>query len=68
MPQASQILIHEFIPSGPITYDDEGSQMLGFYYQFTDDQDQPVTTLIGPYNDKSHVERAANRAFKSRDY
>lgn len=68
MNQPCSILIHEFEPSAAPYYDDEGDQMLGFYFQFTDAEDQPVSDMIGPYSYRKMVEKAALRAFKSKDF
>lgn len=66
MTQPHSISIHEFEASGtPVYYDDEGDQMIGFYYQLTDQHDQPLTGLIGPYRYKQAVEQAARKAFNS---
>ena len=62
------INIHEFTPSDAPHYDDEGEEMIGFYYQFIDTDDEPVSAMIGPYINKTEVEKAATRAFHSKDY
>lgn len=61
-------LIHVFNKDGPIIFDDEGDQMFGFYYQFTDEADQPIAGLIGPYPIRADAEKAAKRAFARKDY
>lgn len=69
MPKAHNILIHEFDPSADPPYlDDDGDQMIGFYYQFTDEDDEPLSDLIGPYPYNGAAEKAALRAFKSNDF
>lgn len=68
MQQPHNIMIYEFLPEGIPHHDDEGDQMLGFYYQFTDHEDQPVSDLIGPYSQGCDVERAAVRALRSKDF
>ena len=68
MPKASNILIHEFERHGPPYWDDEGDRMLGFYFQLTDKDDQPVSDMIGPYPYNGDAERAALRAFHNRDF
>ena len=60
---SANVLIHEFDPEGEPVFDDEGDQMIGFYYQFIDNEDNPLTDLIGPYRDNLAVERAAQAAF-----
>lgn len=60
--------IHEFEPSGPPYFDEEGDQMIGFYYQWLDESDDPIGRLIGPYRYQDQVERAAEKAFHRRDY
>ena len=68
MVEACNIMIHEFVPTGPPRFDDEGDQMLGFYYQFTDEAEEPINQLVGPYGDHREVERAAMRAFSNGDF
>lgn len=65
---AHSALIHEFDAHGPPSFDDEGDERLGFYYQFIDKQELPVTGLIGPYAFKDHAERAAQNAFRRGDF
>ena len=67
MPKPHNIMIHNFDKSSEY-YDGDGDQLLGFYYQFTDAADQPISDLIGPYGCTVTVERAAKRAFHSRDF
>lgn len=64
----SSAKIHEFEPSGPPFFDDEGDQMIGFYYQWLDENDDPISGLIGPYSGQVMVEQAASRAFARRDF
>lgn len=67
--QACDALIHEFdINRKPITLDEEGDPMVGFYYQFIDINSVPVTGLIGPYKLKLDCVAACKRAFKLKDY
>lgn len=68
MTTACNCLIHEFDPALPPLFDDEGDQMLGYYFQFIDKDDNPVGELIGPYSDSRAAEKAAQRAFTSRDF
>lgn len=65
---ASFALIHEFKSTGTIIMDDEGDQMLGFYYQFAVGEEQALTGLIGPYSKRTDVERAAQAAFERGDF
>lgn len=67
MPIPTNILIHEFSTSSEF-FDIDGDQLLGFYYQFTDEYDQPVSGLIGPYRNTQVVEKAALKAFNARDF
>lgn len=64
---ACNALIHEFDVAKPPILDDDGDQMVGFYYQFTDDADLPVTGLVGPYKWRRDCEKAAIRAFNTKD-
>ena len=68
MPKQHNIMIHEFVSSENPQYDDEGDQLLGFYYQLTDVNNMPVSALIGPYRLSSTVERAAIKAFNTGDF
>lgn len=68
MPKPTNILIHEFDGSTKPYYDDDGDPMIGFYFQFTDEDDEPVSDLIGPYSYDGAAEKAALRAFRSRDF
>lgn len=36
------ILIHEFLPNEPERHDVDGELLLGFYYQFIDDNERPL--------------------------
>lgn len=65
---SSFALIHEFTSAGTIIVDDEGDQMLGFYYQFAVGEQQALTGLIGPYSKRTDVERAAQAAFDRGDF
>lgn len=60
-------MIHEYDVTST-HLDDEGDPLLGFYFQFTDSDDQPVSNMIGPYSHNKAAERAALRAFHSRDF
>lgn len=60
--------IHEFEPSGPPYFDDDGDQMIGFYYQWLDENDDVVGGLVGPYSYQDMVERAASKAFDRKDF
>lgn len=69
MQQPHNIMIHEFHPTSlPVYIDDEGDQMIGFYFQFTDEDDKPVSAMIGPYSHNKHAEKAALRAFNTKDF
>ena len=61
-------LIHQFLLGSDPYYDDEGDLMLDFYFQIIDENDEPVSAMIGPYRDKKAVEKAARNAFRSKDY
>jgi hypothetical protein len=65
---ASFALIHEFKSTDTIITDDDGDQMLGFYYQFAVGEEQALTGLVGPYNRRTDVEKAAQVAFDSGDF
>lgn len=68
MPQPRNALIHQFDLSGTPHFDGDGDQMLGFYFQFIDEDDQPYGELIGPYAVNVEAEQAAERAFTRRDF
>lgn len=61
-------LVHEFNSSGPVILDEDGDAMLGWYYQFADDEDKAVTGLIGPYSKRAEAQLAAERAFSKKDF
>ena len=50
------------------SFDSDGDLMLGSYYQFIDENDMPIGDWIGPYLDKIDAEKAAQRAFKYKDF
>lgn len=64
----SNALIHEFDPLLPPQFDNDGDQLIGFYFQFTDEHDLPINGLIGPYRDRERAERACKRAFVTHDF
>lgn len=68
MQQPHNIFIHEFEVSGPPYFDADGDQMLGFYFQLTDVDESPISEMIGPYSYRKAVEKAALKAFKTRDF
>lgn len=68
MTHATSALIHEFNKDGPVITDDEGDPMLGFYYQFTNGEDEPIAGMIGPFRRRREAEKAARRAFDQHDY
>ena len=69
MTQPHNILIHEFDDETRFTHlDADGEQMIGFYFQFTDEDDLPLCNPIGPYRYNKDAEKAALRAFKARDF
>ena len=68
MPAVHTALIHSFDASNVLAIDDDGDTRLGFYFQFVDVDDLPVTGMFGPYKWRKQAERAARRAFAKRDY
>lgn len=62
------ITIHHFDKTSTPFFDDEGDQMMDFYFQFTDPCDLPVSPLIGPYRYRKQAEKAARRAFNTKDF
>ena len=66
--QVHSALIHEFDIKAPPRFDDDGDQMVGFYYQFIDVNEKPVYGLIGPYQRRVEAEHAAQRAFEQHDF
>lgn len=68
MPEQLNIMIHEFDLSGMPYFDIEGDQMIGFYFQITDSDDQPISDMIGPYSYRKEVEKAALRAYNKKDF
>lgn len=61
-------LIHEFDAAKSPVFDDDGDHMIGFYYQFIDENETPVGGLIGPYRGKPECAKAAKRAFNRKDF
>ena len=68
MPAVQSALIHEFDAKLPPRFDVDGELLLGFYYQFVGDDDQPLYGLIGPYRHRFEAEGAAQLAFARRDF
>lgn len=68
MQKATDIMIHRFEPSASPTYDDEGDEMLGSYFQLIGADGDPVSDMIGPYGQNWHAERAAMAALRSKSY
>jgi len=68
MPKPHSIMMHEFSASDTPHYDDDGDELFGFYYQFIDGDNNPLTALIGPYRYKQAAEKAALRAFSIGDF
>lgn len=69
MGKPDHVLIHEFKANEqPISYDEFGDVMHGYYYQIVDSEGERLSALIGPYTYQSDVERVATRAFSSRDF
>lgn len=68
MSTATDALIHHFHPADPPSFDADGELMLGWYYQFIDKDEEPVSDLYGPYLDNIDAEKAAKRAFKRKDF
>jgi hypothetical protein len=67
MQQPTSVLIHEFTHLSTAR-DEDGDIMIGFYYQFIDDNDQPIASAVGPFTYGKDAERAALHAFKTRDF
>ena len=42
--------------------------MLGFYFDLIDDEDNPLCGMMGPYSTTEEVEKAAHRAWRTKDY
>jgi len=68
MPKPANILIHEFDPAIQSVTDDDGDEVLGFYYEFIDENETPIGYMIGPYRDGPSAEKAALRAWKLNDF
>lgn len=68
MPTAESVLIHHFDGASEPYFDDDGDQMLDYYFQMIGIGDLPISGLIGPYRSKGAVEKAAKRAFRSKDF
>jgi hypothetical protein len=68
MQEAQHILIHHFENFGHPFLDDEGDRMLGFYYQFIDKNNIPISNMIGPYSIGDEAEKAALKAMREGDF
>ena len=68
MQEAQHVLIHQFENFGLPYFDDEGDQMLGFYYQLLDKNNIPISKLIGPYLIGPEAEKAALKAIRENDF
>lgn len=69
MQEPSSVMIHEFEANKlPVHLDDEGEQMIGFYFQFVDGANRPLGGLVGPYGHNGAAEEAAQHAFNKRDF
>ena len=69
MHKPANLLIHNFIPSAnPILVDEDGDELLGFYYQFTDEYGVPLSGLIGPFSRNEEAEKAALKALELNDF
>jgi hypothetical protein len=62
------ITIHHFDKDSPPYFDEEGDQMMDYYYQFTDKDDQPCSALVGPYRYRKQAEIAARHNFGKKDF
>ena len=69
MTKTRGVTIHKFDPANEVQhFDSEGDQMIGFYYQITGHNDEPISDLIGPYNYGKLAEKAALRAINRNDF
>jgi hypothetical protein len=66
---AMHVLIHQFTNSAAEpSFDDEGDERIGSYYQWVDQYNRPRSQLIGPYATNKEAEKAAHRAYLRRDF
>jgi len=71
LPLHTYARIHHFFPhptTGEVYYDEEGDPLLGFYYDFVDDEENQIGSMMGPYSSNEQVEAAAQRAWRNKDY
>ena len=71
MPLLTYARIHNFFPhptTGEVHLDEDGDPMLGFYFDLIDDEDNPLCGMMGPYSTTEEVDKAAHRAWRTKDY
>lgn len=56
--------IHFFPNNGGFT-DEDGEDLIGYYFRFVDDETGSTTHLIGPYNTGPEAERACQKEWRS---
>lgn len=70
-PDAVTANIHHFFPhpeTGVLNCDEDGDVYLGFYFQITDLNGEPISHLMGPYNSAEEAETACKLAWETDDY
>ena len=71
MPLHTYARIHHFFPhptTGEVHHDEDGDPILGFYYEFVDEDESSLGRMMGPYSTTEEVEKAAHRAWRNKDY
>ena len=69
MNKDSYATIHEFsIINGLTHLDEDGDPMIGWYYQFLDIYERPITKLMGPYGTNTEAEKACQKAYDRKDF
>jgi hypothetical protein len=66
----AKVHIHHFYPhpdTGQIEIDEEGDPKLGFYFQFMNEDDEPISRMVGPYNTLPECEKACCREYEAGD-
>jgi hypothetical protein len=62
--------IHHFFPhpdTGHVELDEEGDPQIGYYFQFIDNEGEPISRMVGPYGTLPECEAACCREYVNGD-
>ena len=54
--------------TGEPNYDEEGEPMIGHYYQIIDENENPISQLMGPYSSDDEAANACVKAWDNKSY